>query len=439
MHRGYVGEGWRVLILSVLCLLIGYSIDAVAWTLVIGLAAYIALLLWQIDRLNRWLAKRKPGLPPEADGVWGNIFDRIYHFHRRNQREKKRLKSVLRRVEGTTAALPDAVILLDPSGNMTWWNETAKELLQFHPNDQHNPLVNYIRDPHFISYYESSDYSEPFTLPSPRHANKQLQFQITRYGKDERLVMVRDISRIHRLEQIRKDFVANVSHELRTPLTVIKGYVETLLDHCGDIAPQWEKPLQQMLQQGERMSLLVNDLITLSLLETDDPQLKQSSVDIVQTLSIVRSDAEIVGQKEFNINLNCECDKKIRGNQKELQSAFSNIVINAIKYSPPGSTIDISYFQDDDGVHVAVSDNGIGIDPIHLNRLTERFYRVDASRSINTGGTGLGLAIVKHVLLRHDARLNIASDMGDGSTFTCSFANSRIMSGAANAPESLAS
>ncbi len=427
MQRGFVAEIWRTLGYTALCCLFGFINGQMAWTLVVGLGFYIAWLLWQFNRLDKWLLKRKPGLPPEASGAWGTIYDRLYHLQRRNDREKQRLQSVLARVGDTTAALPDAVILLDPKGNMTWWNETARELLAFQPSDLQNPLVNYIRDPHFIKYFEAGKYQEPFALPSPQHNNKQLQFQITKYGQDERLVMVRDITRIHRLEQIRKDFVANVSHELRTPLTVIKGYVETLLDNCDDTAPKWKKPLQQMLQQGERMSLLVNDLITLSRLETEDPQLKQTPVDVVQTLTIVRGDADIVGQQDFNIHLQCECDKKIRGNQKELQSAFSNIVINAIKYSPKGSTINIRYFEDQQGVHVAVSDNGIGIEPAHLDRLTERFYRVDASRSINTGGTGLGLAIVKHVLLRHDAHLKITSEVGKGSTFTCSFALSRII------------
>ena len=428
MHRGFVAEVWRGLIFVSLCLLFGLITGYLAWTMVIGLSAYSIWILWQIYRLDHWLLKRKPGLPPDADGVWGNVFDRIYHLQRRNEKEKQRLQLVLQRVQDTTAALPDAVIVLDPKGNMTWWNETASQLLAFQPNDQNSPLINYLRDPQFIDYFEAGNYREPFTMPSPHHHNRQLQFQITRYGQNERLVIVRDISRIHRLEQIRKDFVANVSHELRTPLTVIKGYVETMSDQVEQTTPQWRKPLQQMMQQCERMSLLVNDLITLSRLETDDPQLKLTPVDIVQTLNIIKADASIIGHGNYTITLNCETDKQIRGNQKELHSALSNVVVNAIMYSAPGSTIVIRYYQDNLGIHVAVTDDGIGIDPGHLSRLTERFYRVDASRSINTGGTGLGLAIVKHVLLRHDGRLHIRSELGKGSTFTCSFASARIVS-----------
>ena len=427
MQKAFSAEIWRGVIFIALCIFFGFILDHLAWTLVIGLSAYVIWLLWQAFRLELWLLKKEPGLPPEADGVWGNIFDRIYHLQRRNEREKQRLQSLLHRVEDTTAALPDAVILIDSKGNMTWWNETASELLRFQPSDQQNPLVNYIRDPQFIDYFDRGDYKEPFMLPSPYHNNRQLQFQITRYGQNQRLVLVRDITRIHRLEQMRKDFVGNVSHELRTPLTVIKGYLETLLDNAEATAPRWCKPLQQMQQQAERMTLLVNDLITLSRLETEDPQLKQNAVNFVQLLKIVRADAEIVGGENYAVRLNCECQQKIRGNQKELQSAISNVVINAITYSPKGSTVDIRYFEDDDGLHVAVTDNGIGIDSKHISRLTERFYRVDASRSINTGGTGLGLAIVKHVLLRHDGVLTIQSELGKGSTFTCTFPLARIV------------
>lgn len=427
MQRAFAAEVWRALIFLALCALFGIVTGYLAWFLAIGAMGYIAWMLWQVLRLERWLTAREPGLPPEADGAWGNISDRIYHLQRRNEREKQRLQSLLLRVEDTTAALPDAVILLDAKGNMTWWNETASQLLDFQSGDQQNPLINYIRDPQFIQYFEGEKYTEPFALPSPHHPNKRLQFQITWYGQEQRLVLVRDITRLHQLEKMRRDFVANVSHELRTPLTVIKGYVETLSDNISDHTRQWQKPLQQMQQQCERMTLLVNDLITLSRLETEDPETKQTTVDIAQVLSIVRSDASILGQDQYMLTLNCETTSKIRGNQKELQSAISNIVVNAITYSPEGSKINIRLFEDKTGIHVSVTDDGIGIDPKHIPRLTERFYRVDASRSINTGGTGLGLAIVKHVLLRHDGQLSIHSELGKGSVFTCSFPRSRIV------------
>ncbi|MEX1032876.1 MAG: phosphate regulon sensor histidine kinase PhoR [Cellvibrionaceae bacterium] len=425
MYRGFAAEIRRLLLFAALCIGLGLLNGYLTWTLIAGGAIYMGWTLWQIYRLDRWIVEREPGLPPDASGFWGNIFDRIYHLQKRREREKQRLQSVLDRVQDTTAALPDAVVLLDRRGNMTWWNETASDLLAFQPGDRQQPLVNFIRDPRFVGYFEAGNYREPITLPSPQNDARQLQFQITRYGQNERLVTVRDVTRIHRLEQIRKDFVANVSHELRTPLTVLKGYLETLAEQAGNIAPQWQKPIEQMQHQSERMSLLVNDLITLSRLETEETQVHQSLIALPRLLNAVRKEAEVIAAEKYTINVDCPDDKVIRGSEKELHSAISNLVINAIKYSPPGSTIGIKCFSDERGLHIAVSDNGIGIDPVHVPRLTERFYRVDSGRTANTGGTGLGLAIVKHVLLRHDGKLSIASRPGKGSTFTCSFPRSR--------------
>lgn len=390
-----------------------------------GGALYMGWTLWQIYRLDRWIIEREPGLPPDASGFWGDIFDRIYHLQKRQAREKLRLQSALSRVQETAAALPDAVVVLDERGNISWWNDIAHDLLAFQTGDRHQPLVNFIRDPRFVRYFEAGNYQEPITMPSPQDSARQLQLQITRYGQNERLVLVRDVTRIHRLEQVRKDFVANVSHELRTPLTVLKGYLETLSDQAEEVAPQWQTAFQQMQQQSERMSLLVNDLITLSRLETEEPAAHRSLVSVSSLLSAIRGEADVVGGGNYTIKVECESDAVIRGSEKELHSAISNLVINAIKYSPAGCTITMRCHSDKRGIHIAVQDNGPGIDAIHLPRLTERFYRVDRGRSANTGGTGLGLAIVKHVLLRHDGKLSIESQLGKGSTFTCSFPLSR--------------
>lgn len=395
------------------------------WTLIAGGALYMGWTLWQIYRLEEWISRREPGLPPDASGFWGDIFDRIYHLQRRSEREKLRLQSTLSRVQETTAALPDAVILLDERGNMTWWNETASQLLRFQSSDRHQPLTNLLRNPRFVAYYEGGDYKDPITLPAPHNASLHYQYQITRYGQDERLILVRDVSRLQRLEQVRQDFVANVSHELRTPLTVIKGYLETLSDQSEQIAPQWQKALLQMRQQSDRMSLLVNDLITLSKLETEAPS-REELVPIARLLAAIRSEATAFADGNHIIEVDCNTNISIRGSEKELHSAISNLVVNAIKYSPPHTRVQVRYYQDGKGVHIAVQDQGTGIDPIHIPRLTERFYRVDGGRTTRTGGTGLGLAIVKHVLLRHDATLHIESQPGKGSTFSCTFPLSRI-------------
>jgi two-component system phosphate regulon sensor histidine kinase PhoR len=424
--RGFAAEIRRVLLFAAVCIILGLLNGYLTWTLIAGGAIYMGWTLWQIYRLDRWITAKEPGLPPDASGFWGDIFDRIYHLQKRQGREKLRLQSTLSRVQDITAALPDAVIVLDKRGNMSWWNEMASELLGFEATDRQQPLVNFVRNPQFVRYFEAGSYREPITLPSPVNDARRLQFQITRFGQDERLVLVRDVTRIHRLEQVRKDFVANVSHELRTPLTVLKGYLETLSDQADEMNPQWRKALQQMEQQSERMTLLVSDLITLSRLETEDPGTNQAPIPLARLLNAIRSEAEVIGGGNYTVLVECEGNETIRGSEKELHSAISNLVINAVKYSPPGSTVVMRASTDKRGLHLAVSDNGIGIDPAHIPRLTERFYRVDSGRAAKTGGTGLGLAIVKHVLLRHDAKLSIESKPGKGSTFTCTFPPRRV-------------
>ncbi len=426
MHQGFAVEIRRVIIFTVIAFIFGLLNGFLTWTLIIGGALYMIWMLWQIRRLDQWLVSRNPGLPPEASGIWGDIFDRIYHLQKRHAREKERLQSVLHRVQDTTAALPDAVVLLDKRGNITWWNETATNLIGFHSTDKSQPLINFVRNPRFVRYFEDENYREPITITSPYNKDKKLQFQITVYGHDERLVLIRDVTRIQRLEQMRKDFVGNVSHELRTPLTVIKGYLETLEDQV-DMPPAWKKPITQMQEQSKRMNLLINDLIVLSQLETENQDYTQTAVSIEHLINGVRSEASVIADGQYKIVVECDTKKSIRGSQKELHSALSNLVINAIKYSPKGSEVIIKANCNDKGCQISVTDNGIGIDAIHIPRLTERFYRVDSSRSINTGGTGLGLAIVKHVLLRHDANLFIESQLGKGSTFFCTFPANRIM------------
>ena len=235
-------------------------------------------------------------------------------------------------------------------------------------------------------------------------------------------MLVRDVTRLHQLEQMRKDFIANVSHELRTPLTVICGYLETLLDNVDDVNPRWKRPLSQMQQQGERMQTLLNDLLLLAKLEATDYPSDNQPVPIDSLLRTIKNDAQALsGQRNQTITLDVEADVALKGSETELRSAFSNLVFNAVKYTQDGGHIRIRWWSDGSGAHLSVQDSGVGIDSKHLPRLTERFYRVDSSRNASTGGTGLGLAIVKHVLLRHRARLEISSVLGHGSTFTCHF------------------
>lgn len=420
----------RLLLLVSACLLLGLITGEYAWALVIGLAGYLGWHLQQLLRLHKWLRTRQGDeAPPDGYGLWGEVFDSIYHLQRRDQKVRGRLQAVIDRVQESTAALKDAVIMLDRDGNLEWWNIAAEKLLGLKtPQDSGQQITNLVRDPRFIEYFENHNYNEPLELPSPVSDRLRLQFHITQYGNREHLMLVRDITRLFQLEQMRKDFVANVSHELRTPLTVISGYLETLLDNVEDVNPRWLRALQQMQQQGGRMQNLLNDLLLLAKLEATDYPSDNQPVAVDLLLLSIKNDAQALsGERHHRISLEANPHLKLKGSETELRSAFSNLVFNAVKYTPDEGSIQIRWWGDEQGAHLSVQDSGLGIEAKHLPRLTERFYRVDSSRASNTGGTGLGLAIVKHVLLRHRARLDIASTLGKGSTFTCHFPTLQVV------------
>lgn len=415
----------HLLLLVTACLLIGLVSGYYGWSLAAGVTLYLGWTVKQLLRLHDWLRNHQPDeAPPDGYGLWGEVFDSIYHLQRRDQRVRGRLQAVIDRVQESTAALKDAVVMLDSDGNLEWWNRAAETLLGLKtPQDSGQPVTNLVRHPRFKEYFEQDSYAEPLDIPSPVNDHLRIQLYITRYGNNEHLMLVRDVTRIHQLEQMRKDFIANVSHELRTPLTVICGYLETLLDNVDDVNPRWKRPLSQMQQQGERMQTLLNDLLLLAKLEATDYPSDNQPVQVERLLRTVKSDAQALsGQRNQTITLEAQADVALKGSETELRSAFSNLVFNAVKYTPDGGSIRIRWWADASGAHLSVQDSGVGIDSKHLPRLTERFYRVDSSRHASTGGTGLGLAIVKHVLLRHRARLEISSVLGHGSTFTCHFA-----------------
>lgn len=425
MNQDWQGALVRQLLLLLAgCLLVGLITGEYAWALVAGLIGYLGWTLHQMRRLQEWLRRSQPDEPPpDAHGLWGDIFDNLYQMQRRDLRLRGQLQSVIDRVQGSTAALKDAVVMLDSDGNLEWWNPAAERLLGLKkPQDTGHPVGNLVRHPSFKEYFDSGRHEEPLELSSPVNDRLWLQITITRYGNSEHLMVVRDITRLHQLEQMRKDFVANVSHELRTPLTVISGYLETMLEHIEEMPPRWTRALNQMNQQAGRMQHLLNDLLLLAKLEATSPPTKTQPVAVAALLQSIRGDAlALSADRNHVINLEADPTLVLKGSEAELRSAFSNLVFNAVKYTPDGGEIRIRWWHNEHGAHLAVQDSGIGIESKHLPRLTERFYRVDSSRASNTGGTGLGLAIVKHVLLRHQGRLDVNSTPSKGSTFTCHF------------------
>lgn len=416
-------EATRLLYFLLLFGLVGWLINYPGWALALGFLSYIGLHLQQLEKLHRWLRQEGSGEVPEASGLWGDVFQRIYQLQRDERRARDSLISIIERARASVSALKEAVVLVDGNGNLEWWNPAAEKILGLQSaTDLGQPVTNLVRDPLFVRYFEQGPHEEPLLLPSSLNPTHQLQFSVTRFGSNDRLMIVADITRLHNLEEMRKDFVANVSHELRTPLTVLSGYLETLLSLEDEINPRWRRALQQMQAQAGRMTALVNDLLLLSRLENDALKQEPRIVNVPAMLAQLKNEALAYAQeKQQQITLECDESLRLTGLEDDLRSAFSNLVTNAVKYTPAQGRIKLRWWAAAGQVFFSVSDDGIGIDARHIPRLTERFYRADAARSTATGGTGLGLAIVKHVLLEHQARLDIRSTLGKGSTFTCVF------------------
>ncbi|GAA0844809.1 phosphate regulon sensor histidine kinase PhoR [Marinobacter szutsaonensis] len=418
--------------------LVGFIFDRPLWGLTFGLVVYLWWTLVQARRLYQWLANPSgTDEAPQSIGMWGDIFDGLNKLHQNHLRTQDRLRARINRVQESTNAMRDGVIMTDSRGAMEWWNGSAEYLLGFRRNtDQGQYIHNLIRNPSFKSYFDSRDYREPLEINSPAKPHIHLQIQISLFGDDDRLIVAKDVTRLYQLEQMRRDFVGNVSHEMRTPLTVISGYLETLVDHADELPPKWRRAINTMAAQSSRMEALITDLILLSRIETGEQTVDDALTDVDALIEQISHDARALsGDKQHEFTVDITDHRLLRGDENQLRSAFSNLVFNAVKYTPAHGHITISWTTNREGAHLSVKDTGIGIDPVHIPRLTERFYRADPSRHKDTGGTGLGLAIVKHVLLNHDGNLEIRSRIGEGSEFICHFPRERLVE---RVPESTA-
>lgn len=411
----------NLILFAGVALFIGVVVGYPAELLSLGLLGWALLQIKQFRRLNDWVHRDNTDEPPECTGHWGDLFDELSRQQKRTASREAFLRNVINRFQQSSAALNDAIVIINSHNNLEWWNRAAERLLGFKASaDRGKPVMNLLRDPRFIRYYKKDIYQDPLQLPSPIDHEVELQYQITRFGEGDRLLVARDITQMVRLEQTRQDFVANASHELRTPLTVILGYLETYLDQ--ELPRPLIRGMNQMQQQARRMQNLVSDLLLLSRLEASCQVVDEHPVQIQSLIhNIHEASLELSRPKNHKFSLDLNTDFDLLGQEIELHSAFSNLIYNAVRYTPENGQIDIRWWVDKNGGHFSVTDNGLGIDSIHLTRLTERFYRVDESRSSESGGTGLGLAIVKHVLSRHGGNLTIQSKKGEGSTFACHF------------------
>lgn len=402
--------------------IIGAINNSILLFLFIGLFVYVSWHLYNLNKLTRWLSKPSKN-PPEVIGVWDEVYYQIYYLYKRQRKARRRLTTILTRFQKSTQALPYATIILNELNEIEWFNPAASQLFNLHVNiDTGQRIDNLIRQPEFTKYLNRKKFSKP--LKFIINQNKIL-LNITAYGDGQHLLSARDITSRSQLDDMRRDFISNASHELRTPLTVISGYVEFLQDRSDSTT---EVPLDKIQQQIERMNKIITELIELARLESSDSADYTVVVDTKALLKDVYEEALTFDQNKHHLTLSIdsqaiESDSNLNlyGNYNELRMAFSNLLTNAIRYTPEGGDITLFFTAHDTGVSVGVEDTGAGIDYAHIPRLTERFYRVDEGRSREQGGTGLGLSIVKHVLDRHNATLHIQSTPGKGSIFRCDF------------------
>ncbi len=399
----------------------------VLWAWPLALLPYPLRHLYHLIRLVRMIHRHHRLIPPFPYGLWGEIYRSIARYQQRGRKSRKRQIRFSRRFREAANALPDALVILDKQLRIDWANPAAARLMDIHwPEDDRRSFIEIMANPNLNDFVDACDYMRPLDLAPNHHRAIMLSLRITPFGerKKQRLVVGRDITKIHHLNMIRRDFVANASHELRTPLTVIAGFLEPLID-APTTPAKHRRPLTLMRSQAERMRLIIEDLLTLSRLEMHESPTGREPVDVPDELYLILQEAQALSQGEHHFETVIDEDLLLLGNQPELHSAFSNLIFNAVRHTPTGTRIRIRWCRDPDRLVFAVEDDGPGIAQEHLPRLTERFYRVDSARSRESGGTGLGLAIVKHVLNRHDARLWITSEMGKGTVFSCRFPLSR--------------
>jgi len=421
-HAWQVSLGRFVVLLAV-ALIAGLLLHEPMYAVLAALLGYSIWSLVSLYQIQSWLRSRRRRPPPEDRGVWSDISAHMYKKLHTERSRKRRLVSLLRAFREGAAALPDGVIVLTSGRSIVWFNEAAGRLLGLAAPHDRGEHIDRFLPPLAREWIEHEPHDPLREVPSGRDENLKLSFRLIPYSHEHSLLVVRDVTPLARLEQVRRDFVANVSHELRTPLTVLHGYLEMLEP---EVMPQLAPVLSDLRGQSRRMTQIVEDLLTLSRLEAQH-QVPEERVSMRALLSTLKREAEGLSQGRHAITLVRTSDMDLRGSTDYLHSAFSNLVSNAVRYTPEHGRIEIAWQSTPDGgARFAVADTGHGIPAEHLPRITERFYRVSTSRSRETGGTGLGLSIVKHVLQLHHGQLAIESEVGVGSTFACVFGPERV-------------
>ena len=441
-HVGSMLRAWRnefvgVMGIGLIVLFLGVLVGHVQILLGAALIAYLGWHILNLVLLHRWVGHHWTFRLPVSWGVWEAVFDGLQSRQIRARRHRAMLTRSISEFRDAGAQLPDALVMMDENRRMLWFNAAAERLLGLRrPHDLGQDITSLIRHPALEESLAGAKSGRSLEIASPANAAWMLSLQTTAsFGRSrQRMLIARDITSVYRVEQVRRDFITNVSHELRTPITVFRGYLEIFRETAEN--PDWAQPVAQLDEQAKRMQDLVDDLLLLSRLEMAG---RISSVDVVhvsELLTIVLAEARALsGTNRHEFALTADPEVSLLGDKVELQSVFSNLIINAVRHTQPGTLVDVSWQGSQEGATFTVRDHGEGLAAHHLPRLTERFYRVDSGRSRKSGGTGLGLAIVKHTLEHYGAELRIASEPGQGSTFSCHFPGSMVDIDAGEYPE----
>ena len=430
--NGWASEKWRIAVLLVLATVVGFLSDQWALSFLAFVAFYAAWHLMQLRKVEHWLSiKGTESSAPIAFGLWNELINHIFRLHKRHDRIRQRQNDLIQRFQETAAATPDATIILGPYGEIRWSNAAAERYMGIrNPGDIGVRLANLIRTPKFARFIDANEPEKSINISSPVDEQIHLNVRVVPYRDGERLITARDISDLIRADEMRRDFVSNASHELKTPLTVMMGYLE-LLESDPGITEDIKPIVKSASEQTIRMRSLVDDLLTLSRLDSNDSPAREPVMVAAMLESIVEDALQLSQQIDADslhrIELSADSSLVINGSYQELISAFSNLVFNAVLHTPSGTPIKIFWEKEQDKAVFRVRDAGPGIPPQHLNRLTERFYRVQAGRersnqsALRGRGTGLGLAITKHIVHSHNGTLDIQSEVNVGSEFSCLF------------------
>jgi len=412
---------WKRLVFElILCCIpaaiLGAIFGYLPWFLLAAVTGLLVWHFWNLLRLSWWLWVDRSMTPPPGSGSWEPLLYGLHQMQMRNKKRRRELGSLIKRFRSGAESLPDAVILTTEEGTMFWCNGLAQQLLGLRwPDDNGQNILNLLRYPEFTLYLKKRDFTRPHNLVL--NNGRHLEFRVMPYSDQQWLMVARDVTQMHQLEGARRNFFANVSHELRTPLTVLQGYLEMMQEQTLEGAPR-EKALHTMREQTHRMEGLVKQLLTLSKIEAAPTLAMNETIDVPMMLRVVEREAQTLSHKRHQFTFELDSSLKVLGSEDELRSAISNLVYNAVNHTPEGTQIIVRWQRVPAGAEFSVEDNGPGIGPEHIPRLTERFYRVDKARSRQTGGSGLGLAIVKHAVNHHDSRLDIQSTPGKGTRFS---------------------